>query len=635
VGPTLLAVTGPLAESVLPLAGDEVSIGRDASNAVALADASVSRNHSLLRRDGTTYCVLDLDSRNGTLVNGIPVRDPRPLQSGDRIEIGTSMFVFYETEAAARSGTADVEDADTDLRTTVRLDRRDAVYLKPGPVAAGLRPPEVVARETGLLLEAGRLIATGRSVRDLADALLRLVIEGLGADRAALVVVREGAEEPALTVGRTRTPECGPVKVSRTVLERVLREGHAVSAAAGPGSDTIDPTASLLDARVCSFVAAPLLAAERTIGVLYADRCNAGPRFGEDALQLLMGLSGMAGGAVANLRHLEWLRCERNRVEADLGLDVGLVGESAGMRGVLDFVARVAPTDATVLLQGESGTGKELVARALHRASPRAGAAFVAVACPALSETLLESELFGHEKGAFTGATERKTGRIELAHRGTLFLDEVADLALPLQAKLLRVLQEREFERVGGTRPIKVDVRLVAATNLPLADAVRAGAFRDDLFYRLNVVSLQLPSLRERRDDIPVLAAHFAGRFARTLGKPFAGIAPEARAALMAYEWPGNVRELANAIERALVLGRGDVLRREDLPETVSSSPLPSSEGRGRYHDTLEDAKKRLIVRALEECHGNYTHAARWLGLNANYLHRLIRVLGIKDALKR
>ncbi|HET8643842.1 MAG TPA: sigma-54 dependent transcriptional regulator, partial [Vicinamibacteria bacterium] len=277
----------------------------------------------------------------------------------------------------------------------------------------------------------------------------------------------------------------------------------------------------------------------------------------------------------------------------------------------------------------------ELVARALHKASPRAGGAFVAVACPALSETLLESELFGHEKGAFTGAVERKVGRIELAHGGTLFLDEVADLALPLQAKLLRVLQERELERVGGTRPIRVDIRLVAATNRDLAEAVRAGAFREDLFYRLNVVSLRLPPLRERRGDVPLLAAHFAARFARALGRPFRGVAPEARACLLAHDWPGNVRELANAVERALVLGRGDVLRREDLPETVTAAPPRDGDGRGRYHDTLDDAKRRMIRRALAECGGNYTQAARWLGLNPNYLHRLVRALGLREATQR
>ncbi|HET8647541.1 MAG TPA: FHA domain-containing protein, partial [Vicinamibacteria bacterium] len=354
MGPTLFAVTGPLADSVLPLAEDEVTIGRDPANRVALADSSVSRNHSLLRRQGDTYRVLDLDSRNGTLVNGTAVKE-QLLRGGDRLEIGSSVFVFREAGAPALEGTAEVAECDTDLRSTVRLERRHAVYLQPGPLPPDDRPREVLAREAGLLLQAGRLIAGARRVPDLADALLGLVIEGLAADRAALVVVREGAGEPALTIGRTREPEAGPVKVSRAVVERVLREGHAVSAADTGTLEALDGAGSLAAARVCSFVAAPLLAAERTLGVLYADRCGAAARFGEEALQLLMGLSGMAGGAVANLRHLEWLQEERCRVEAELGLDAGLVGESAEMRGVLDFVARAAPSDATVLLQGESG----------------------------------------------------------------------------------------------------------------------------------------------------------------------------------------------------------------------------------------------------------------------------------------
>src|SRR5262249_11616124 len=237
--------------------------------------------------------------------------------------------------------------------------------------------------------------------------------------------------------------------------------------------------------------------------------------------------------------------------------------------GVQEFMGRVARADATVLILGESGTGKELAARAIHRASPRSAAPFVAIHCAALAETVLESELFGHEKGAFTGALTQKKGKIEVADGGTIFLDEIGELSPAAQVKLLRALQEREIERVGGTRPIRVDIRVIAATNKNLEKEAAAGRFREDLYYRLSVVSLTMPSLRERRDDITLLANYFAARFGSKLCSRIPGISPEARAIMMRYDWPGNIRELANAIERAVVLGSGELIVPEELPEAL------------------------------------------------------------------
>src|SRR5215203_5864335 len=246
-----------------------------------------------------------------------------------------------------------------------------------------------------------------------------------------------------------------------------------------------------------------------------------------------------------------------------------MVGESAAMQRVYHFISKVAPTDATVLINGESGTGKELAARALHRNSKRAQKPFMAVNCAALNEALLESELFGHEKGSFTGAFAQKKGRLEIADRGTVFLDEIGELTPQLQVKLLRVLQEREFERVGGTVTIKVDLRVIAATNKNLEEAIETGQFRQDLYYRLNVVSLEMPALRERRDDIMLLANYFADKYGARCNRKLRGVSPEARNCLTAYDWPGNVRELENTIERAIVLGTTDLVLAEDLPEAL------------------------------------------------------------------
>jgi Nif-specific regulatory protein len=331
---------------------------------------------------------------------------------------------------------------------------------------------------------------------------------------------------------------------------------------------------------------------------------------------------------------VERLEDENRRLQDEINIEHNMVGESAPMRSVYRFISRVAPSDATLLITGESGTGKELVARAMHTNSPRAGKPFVAINCAALTETLLESELFGHERGAFTGAVAQKKGKLEVGEGGTVFLDEMGELAPALQAKLLRVLQEREFERVGGTRPIHIDVRLIAATNRNLSESVKKGAFRQDLYYRLNVVSLEMPPLRERRDDIPLLAAYFASKAGERSKRHVRGISPQARACLTSYDWPGNVRELENAIERAVVLGSTEFILPEDLPEAVLEAEPPAGVSIARYHETVAGAKRQAILRAVEQAGGNYTEAAKLLGVHPNYLHRLIRNMNLRAELR-
>ena len=318
-----------------------------------------------------------------------------------------------------------------------------------------------------------------------------------------------------------------------------------------------------------------------------------------------------------------------------------LVGDSDAMRQVYARIRKVAASDCTVLITGETGTGKELAARAIHQNSPRARRPFVAINCAALTESLLESELFGHERGAFTGAASLKKGKLEVADGGTVFLDEVGELAPGLQSKLLRALQHHEFERVGGTRVIKIDVRVVAATNRDLAADVAAGAFRQDLWYRLNVVCLAMPPLRERRADIPLLATYFIAKYARR-GRAVS-LSPDAIAILSAHDWPGNVRELENAIERAVVLGTSDWILPGDLPEALLDRRVrgtgthdeASTDLSVGYHRGVEDTKRRLILDAIDRSGGNYTAAARLLGLNPTYLHRLLRNLNLKDAALR
>ena len=307
-----------------------------------------------------------------------------------------------------------------------------------------------------------------------------------------------------------------------------------------------------------------------------------------------------------------------------------MVGDTAVMRAAYECIRKVAGADCPVLICGETGTGKELAARAIHDNSARSLRPFVAINCAALTETLLESELFGHERGAFTGAVALKKGKLEIADGGTLFLDEIGDLARALQAKVLRALQHHEFERVGGTRTVKVDVRVIAATNVDLEAAAASGQFRQDLWYRLNVVSLTMPALRARRADVPKLATHFAAKYGR--GRPVE-ISREALEALTAYDWPGNVRELENAIERAVVLGCSDRIVVDDLPQSVleASSALPRRPA-ALFHQNVIETKRRLILDAIDRAGGNCTAAARLLGINPTYLHRLLKTLELRDA---
>jgi len=336
-------------------------------------------------------------------------------------------------------------------------------------------------------------------------------------------------------------------------------------------------------------------------------------------------------------RDLERLAVENRRQLGEIHLEHGMAGDSPAMRAVYQFIAKVAAADSTVLIAGESGTGKELVARAIHRNSSCAARAFVAINCAALAETLLESELFGHEKGAFTGAIAQKRGRLELADDGTLFLDEVSELAPALQAKLLRVLEEHEFERVGGVRTLRVNLRVLAATNRDLADAVRRGAFRRDLYYRLNVVSITLPPLRERRQDILPLALHFAAEHGRRAGRQVLGISSAAQDLLIRHDWPGNVRELENAIERAAVLGSTELILPEDLPPALLGTDSSAHRGRppATYQEAVHEARREVVLRALEQAGGSPSQAARRLGLHPNNLHRLIRNLDLREAVRK
>ncbi len=316
-----------------------------------------------------------------------------------------------------------------------------------------------------------------------------------------------------------------------------------------------------------------------------------------------------------------------------------ILGEGPLIQAAIQTAKKASGTNSTVLLLGESGTGKEVFAHTIHQWSPRRDKPFVVVNCVALSEHLLESELFGHEKGAFTGAHQAKKGKFEAANGGTVFLDEIGDMPLSLQTKLLRVLQDHEFERVGGTRPISADIRVLAATNRDLDEAVKAGRFRADLFYRLNVIRIALPPLRDRQEDVPALAQHFMARYAAETKRPIRSISGEAMDLLTRYHWPGNVRELANTIERAVVLCAAETIKPADLalpgthPPSQLHDPIPAGEA-GGFHDQINNYRRQVLVSALRRANGNHTQAAKFLGLHRTYFLRLLRKLNIREDLE-
>jgi Nif-specific regulatory protein len=623
--PRIAAITGKLEDTVISMNDGPVVIGRQAGATLKIGNASVSRRHAVIEKEGDRFVIADLGSRNGTFVNDMPVRR-RELQHGDRVRIGESQFFFlYEdTDEPQRTSEIRFDDSEVVSGATVRMTYGEVMGL--------------MARDLSVLMKVSTTINAIRGLPELQERLLELIFEVVPAKHGAILLNDESGDsqtEFSSIIGLDRI--LGPsqkITVSSTVVRRVLKDNAALLVSDAENNDAL-LTDSLIAAHSRSLLCVPLIMLDRTLGVIYLDTDIPDVRFDEDHLQLLTAIAAIAAVAIQNARHIETLETENRRLISDLNLEHNMVGESPAMQQVYHLISKVAASESTVLILGESGTGKELAARAIHTNSKRAAKPFVAVNCAALAESLLESELFGHERGAFTGALNQRKGRLEVADGGTIFLDEIAELSPALQTKLLRVLQEREFERVGGTRTIKVDIRVIAATNQHLDVAIAKGTFRQDLFFRLNVVELRMPSLRERSEDVAMLANYFAAKYSEKCNRRVLGISPETQKFLQAYEWPGNVRELENAIERATVMGTTQDILPEDLPEAIlETKALEISESGTGYHESITERKKQLIIEAMTKSEGSFTAAAKLLGLHPNYLHRLVRNLNLKDQLK-
>jgi len=501
--------------------------------------------------------------------------------------------------------------------------------------------PTEVRPDLDLLLAVSEELARGVDLRKAAGAVLYKLAERLGVLRGAVSVLDRASKEILIADGFGLSPEemsRGRYTFGEGITGKVIATGTAAvvpSVAADP--DFLDRTCARGlngpgEAEDVAFVCVPIWSGKEVVGALSIDRPRRAARSLDQDVRLLTIVASMIARAVevrqAAQEQNQALESENRRLRTELAQryrPANLIGNSSAMNRVLAEIGQVAASPTTVLIRGESGVGKELVAQCIHYNSARSDGPFVRVNCGALPDGVVESELFGHERGAFTGATNRRKGRFELADGGTLFLDEIGDLPLATQVKILRVLQEREFERLGGNDVLKVDVRIIAATHRDLEALVKVGQFREDLYYRLNVFPVYVPPLRERRTDILLLADHFVERFAKNANKNVRRISTPAIDMLTAYHWPGNVRELQNAMERAVLLSTDGVIHGHHLPPTLQTAEASDTPIRGQLRKTLESVEREMIVESLKSARGNMAEAARVLGITERIMGLRVR----------
>ncbi len=601
------------------------TIGRRPANDIILEDPSVSRTHAeVARQEDGSFEVCDVGGKWPVRVNERLASRHR-LQDGDRIQIGIATLVF---RAQPPRPTPRVEFPAPGLVEepfeVLALDARKTLLPAPEqPESADLTQLRKDRQRLMLLYGFGREIHSHlEDTAGVLEEIMNMAMETLDAERGFIALLNESTGELECEVARDQSAgrDADSLQVSRTIVHKVIREGASVLTENALQAGQFGDAKSVQEFEIRSAVCVPLMFRDKTLGVIYLDNRTSVGSFGQDDLVFLTALGQLAGIALGNAALHRQVVQENRRLGEALKPRFHLLGTSASMEKVYTTIKKAAPSLVTVLLMGETGTGKELAAKAIHDLSPRRDEPFIAVNCAAIPKELIESELFGYEKGAFTGATSASDGKFRAADGGTIFLDEVADMSLDTQAKVLRVLEQREFQRIGGTQTFSVNVRVIAATNKNLQRAVEDGRFREDLYYRLNVVPIELPPLRERRDDILPLAGHFIADRARK-------ISPKAAALLQSYGWPGNIRELRNCIDRAVVLGDGELIQPEDLPPNIRSQrgqiPAPA--------ESLEHAEREFIRRTLKRTKWQKSEAARLLGISRQTLDNKIKRYKLKE----
>ena len=646
--------------------GRTITIGRAPTNQIVVREEQASRQHAEVFLADGKWVVRDLNSRNGTAVGQDRLIGDRQLKPGDVIWIAKTQLVFvndlttaYDKKIISRGGPEtlaglEVEDDQPTISlvasepTTITHRRQKTKFLQDEEGEVVETVPKF-GRAAAKLCRLAFELANETTLRGICRLALDTLIDGTNVDSGAVLMVPRanprftGPQELEVVAWHSdRRPEYQ--RVSKFLSEAVMREGEAVLARDIQDDSTLSLRDSKGEIHATSVICAPVRVNNRVVGLVHMYSTATGTFLDPDDLEFTLAVAETIGLALRTrfreqklVEDLTKTRSEIDHLRQKLGVQSEIVGSGQAMLDVHQQIARAAPSNATVLIRGESGVGKELVARAIHFSSPRRTAAFVCLNCAALTESLLESELFGHERGAFTGATDRKIGKFEAADKGTLMLDEIGEMSPAIQAKFLRVLEGHSFERVGGSKSITADVRVIASTNRDLEKAVREGVFRKDLFFRLHVVRIDVPPLRKRAEDIPELANFFLQMLTQETGRKIVQFSPEAMQLLCRYRWPGNIRELRNAIERAVVLARSTTIEPEDLLltniSTASESQMeaPNLSLPTYRAMTLEDMEARHIEATLEALTWNKSRAAAVLGIERSTLDRKIKRYGIKE----
>ncbi len=640
--------------------GQSVTIGRAPTSQIVLKDERCSRNHAEVFMTSGQWTLRDLDSRNGTIIGSQVIRGDWLLKPGDIVRIGHTQLVFVHklSEAFLSSsdassvvrrlspetppGEAAVDDANVlaGEPTTITHRRGKTKLLAPGEGEAEESGVSKMGRAAAKLCRLAFELAKSPDLATMADLTLVGLAEETQTDAGALLLLSAAAQgEPRgedLEVVASRSGTTHRYhRVSNFLASTVMREGEAVLARNVVDDSTLGTRDSRGEILATSVICAPVRRGKQVFGLIHLYSTDRKVVPDPDDLEFTLAVADTVAVAIENIRrrqelaeNLTRVRTENVELRERLGIRSEIIGRSEAIRRVTEETTRAAATNATVLIRGESGVGKELVARGVHYNSPRRENVFVCLNCAALSADLLASELFGHERGAFTGATERKIGKFEAAHKGTLMLDEIGEMSPGLQAKFLRVLEGHPFERVGGNKPIKVDVRVIAATNRDLERDVAEGHFRRDLYFRLRVIEIVVPALRKRQEDIPLLADYFLQKFNAETGRKIKGFTPEAKEQLLKYLWPGNVRELKNVVERAVVLCRGQEIGAEDLLltklATAGDTEMPG--GVEKFQPlSLDDVERRHILDTLQHTGWNKSKTSSILGIERSTLDRKIR----------
>jgi Nif-specific regulatory protein len=632
---------------VFPLtAGQRHTLGRATTNRIVLKDDLCSREHAEIYHAEGRWRLRDLNSLNGTRLNGEPLDSEWELSPGDEVYLGRTHLLFVEEMGQL----PDMPMAPrTDEGVSIKKRLGQTRFLTPIPPEAppdhppsektpppdtvAARPRHSLSRDLSLLYRLALDMGSANTYPDLVRIVLDGLLEAVPAEVGAILSVKEG-RNLEVTAHRHRDPSIRTYsRVSEFVTNEVLASREAILAEDVARDRYLRNRESLTHIGATSLICAPVTFGDKVLGLIHLYCTDPHKALTAEDLEFTVAVAKHLGNATHQMKRQDSLTAENRSLRDQLRVESELVGTSAPMKVIESQIGRVAATNATVLIRGESGAGKELVARAIHYSSPRKDGPFVCLNCAALTETLLESELFGHEKGSFTGATEKKIGKFEAADHGTIFLDEIGEMNSGTQAKLLRILEGHPFERVGGHTAIRVDVRVVSATNQPLEQAIQTGHFRRDLFYRLQVVEIRVPPLRERLGDVPLLAEHFLKRFVRETGRKIRGFTPAALKKMETYHWPGNVRELRNVVERAVALGLGPMLDAQDIwlsSLEVGGPATPVLEAPAYKAVSLEEVEKNHILRTLEYTDWNKSQAASILSIERSTLDRKIKLYELK-----